>query len=166
MARIRRYSHSLRSRAMKELTADDLIYGIKGMSESDMISKCEEFLKDVESTVCDKDGNIIKPPFGIVPTFSAFADYIQQSRADMHEWVRLHPVAAQQMRDMVADTIAAGAMRKAYEPRIATFALKNWCGWEEQPQKKDSKSKDVADEKKAANKLKEYMAAERRLKVV
>ena len=138
----------------KELTANDLIHGIKGMSESDMISKCESFLKEVEST------------FEIVPTFSAFADYINQSRADMHEWVRLHPVAARQMRDMVADTIAAGAMRKAYESRIATFALKNWCGWEEQPQKKDSKSKEVADEKKAANKLKEYMAAERRLKVV
>lgn len=140
--------------ARKPLTSDDLIYGIKGMSENEMISKCEEFLKGVETT------------FEIVPTFSAFADYIQQSRADMHEWVRLHPVAAHQMRDMVADTIAAGAMQKRYEPRIATFALKNWCGWEEQPTKKDSKSKEVADEKKAADKLHEWMATERKLKVM
>ena len=136
---------------MKELTANDLIHGIKGMSESDMISKCEAFLKSVEAQ-----------GYEIVPTFSAFADYILQSRADMHEWVRLHPVASRQMRDMVADTIAAGAMRKAYEPRIATFALKNWCGWEEQPQKKDSKSKEVADEAKAARKLDEYYASERK----
>lgn len=136
---------------MKELTANDLIHGIKGMSESDMISKCEAFLKSVEAQ-----------GYEIVPTFSAFADYIKQSRADMHEWVRLHPVASRQMRDMVADTIAAGAMRKAYEARIATFALKNWCGWEEQPQKKDSKSKEVADEAKAARKLDEYYASERK----
>lgn len=138
----------------KAITADDLLRGIKGMSESEMISKCEAFLKEVETT------------FEIVPTFSAFADYIHQSRAEMHEWVRLHPVAAQQMRGMVADTIAAGAMRKAYESRIATFALKNWCGWEEQPQKKDSKSKEVADEKKAADKLQEWMATERKFKVI
>lgn len=137
--------------AKKELTADDLIHGIKGISESDMISKCEAFLKSVESQ-----------GYEIVPTFSAFADHIRQSRADMHEWVRLHPVASRQMRDMVADTIAAGAMRKAYEARIATFALKNWCGWEEQPQKKDSKSKEVADEAKAARKLDEYYASERK----
>ena len=137
--------------AKKAFTADDLIHGIKGMSESDMISKCEAFLKSVEAQ-----------GYEIVPTFSAFADYIRQSRADMHEWVRLHPVASRQMRDMVADTIAAGAMRKAYEPRIATFALKNWCGWEEQPQKKDSKSKEVADEAKAARKLDEYYASERK----
>ena len=136
------------------------------MSESDMISKCEEFLKDVESIVYDNNGNVIKPAFGIVPTFSAFADYISQSRADMHEWVRLHPVAAKQMRDMVADTIAAGAMQKAYEARIATFALKNWCGWEEQPTKQTSKSKEVADEKKAADKLQEWMATERKYKVI
>ena len=136
---------------MRELTADDLIHGIKGMSESEMFSQCEAFLKNTEAH-----------GYEIVPTFSAFADYIQQSRADMHEWVRLHPVAAHQMRDMVADTIAAGAMRKAYEPRIATFALKNWCGWEEQPTKKDSKSKEVADEEKAAKKLNEYWATERK----
>ena len=116
-----------------------------------MISKCAAFLKSVAAQ-----------GYEIVPTFSAFADYIRQSRADMHEWVRLHPVASRQMRDMVADTIAAGAMRKAYEARIATFALKNWCGWEEQPQKKDSKSKEVADEAKAARKLDEYYASERK----
>lgn len=135
--------------------AKDLTKGIKGMTESEVIGKCEDFLKKVE-----------QGDFDIVPTFSAFADYIKQSRADMHEWVRLHPVAAHQMRDMVADTIAAGAMQKAYESRIATFALKNWCGWEEQPKKKDSKSKDVADETKAATKLEEYMATERKFKVV
>ena len=125
------------------------------MSEDEVIKKCEAFLKRVENT-----------DFSIVPTFSAFADYIKQSRADMHEWVRLHPVAARQMRDMVADTIAAGAMQKAYEARIATFALKNWCGWEEQPKKTATKSKEVADEKKAADKLQEWMAGERKFKVV
>ena len=125
------------------------------MSEDEVIKKCEAFLKSVENT-----------DFSVVPTFSAFADYIKQSRADMHEWVRLHPVAARQMRDMVADTIAAGAMQKAYEARIATFALKNWCGWEEQPKKTATKSKEVADEKKAADKLQEWMAGERKFKVV
>ena len=125
------------------------------MSEEEIIGKLEAFLKSVE-----KNG------FEIVPTFSAFADYIKQPRAGMHEWVRLHPVAAEQMRGMVADTIAAGAMQKKYESRIASFALKNWCGWEEQPTKKVSKSKEVADEKKAADKLQEWMATERKLRVI
>ena len=137
------------------LKPEDLTKGIKGMTEDEVIAKCESFLKKVETD-----------NFEIVPTFSAFADYIKQSRADMHEWVRLHPVAATQIRGMVADTIAAGAMVKAYESRIATFALKNWCGWEEQPAKKASKSKEVADEKKAADKLQEWMAGERKFKVV
>lgn len=138
-------------------TAKDLIKGIKGMSESDVMEKCEAWLKGIESN-----------DFELVPTFSAFADYIRQPRADVHEWIRLHPVVGKSMRDMVADTLAAGAMKKAYESRIATFALKNWCGWDEQPAKTASKSKEVADEKKAASKLQEYMASERRngLKVV
>lgn len=139
------------------VTAKDLTNGIKGMQASKILAECERFLKNVE-----------KHDYEIVPTFSAFADFIKQPRTDMHEWLRLHPVEGKQMRDMVADTIAAGAMKKAYESRIATFALKNWCGWEEQPQKTASKSKEVADEQKAATKLQEYMATERRagLKVV
>ena len=149
--------------AKKGITASELTKGIKGISEKDMISKCEEFLKDVETTVYGEDGEVIKKPFGIVPTFSAFADYIQQSRADMHEWVRLHPTAADQMKAMVADTLAAGAMYKAYEPRIATFALKNWCGWEEAPQKSGSKRKEVASEKKAKEDLRAYIEAEEKV---
>lgn len=152
----------------KGITARDLTHGIKGMSENTIIEKCEAFLKDVETTVYDENGKVLKNPFGIVPTFSAFADYIGQPRAGMHEWIRLHPTAGKQMKDMVSDTIAAGAMQKAYDTRMANFALKHWCDWEDQPQKKDSKGKDVADEEKAQEKLKEYIATERRkgLKVV
>lgn len=149
--------------AKKGITASELTKGIKGISEIDMISKCEDFLKDVEMKVVDEEGKILKLPFGIVPTFSAFADYIGQSRADMHEWVRLHPTAADQMKAMVADTLAAGAMYKAYEPRIATFALKNWCGWEEAPQKSGSKRKEVASEKKAKEDLRAYIEAEEKV---
>lgn len=149
--------------AKKGITASELTKGIKGISEKDMISKCEDFLKDVEMKVVDEEGKILKYPFGIVPTFSAFADYIGQSRADMHEWVRLHPTAADQMKAMVADTLAAGAMYKAYEPRIATFALKNWCGWEEAPQKSGSKRKEVASEKKAKEDLRAYIEAEEKV---
>lgn len=149
--------------AKKGITASELTKGIKGISEKDMIYKCEDFLKDVEMKVIDEEGKILKLPFGIVPTFSAFADYIQQSRADMHEWVRLHPTAADQMKAMVADTLAAGAMYKAYEPRIATFALKNWCGWEEAPQKSGSKRKEVASEKKAKEDLRAYIEAEEKV---
>ena len=149
--------------AKKGITASELTKGIKGISEKDMISKCEDFLKDVEMKVVDEEGKILKLPFGIVPTFSAFADYIGQSRADMHEWVRLHPTAADQMKAMVADTLAAGAMYKAYEPRIATFALKNWCGWEEAPQKSGSKRKEVASEKKAQEDLRAYIEAEEKV---
>ena len=149
--------------AKKGITASELTKGIKGISEKDMISKCEDFLKDVEMKVVDEEGKILKLPFGIVPTFSAFADYIGQSRADMHEWVRLHPTAADQMKAMVADTLAAGAMYKAYEPRIATFALKNWCGWEEAPQKSGSKRNEVASEKKAKEDLRAYIEAEEKV---
>ena len=138
-------------------TAKELTSGLNGVSAKTMLRNCEDFLKHVE----DSD-------FEIVPTFSAFADHIGQSRAEMHEWLRLHVTEGKQMRDMVADTIAAGAMKKAYEPRVASFALKNWCGWEEAPQKDGQKSRKTADEKKAKEALDKYIATERRkgLKVV
>ena len=141
----------------KGITAKDLSSGVKGMSASTMLSKFEEFLKSVED-----DG------YRIVPTISAFADYIEKPRADVHEWFRIHPTESKQMRDMCADTIASGAMLKKYVPNVTNFALKNWCGWEEQPQKKTSKSKQTADEKKAKEALDAYIASERRkgLKVV
>ena len=148
----------------KKLTAQDLISGMEGMSEREVIEKCEDFLKDVESVVMDEDGKVIKKPFGIVPTFSAFADYLGQPRADVHEWIRIHPTAGKQMRDMVADTIAAGSMMKAYESRIASFALKNWCGWEEAPKRSSRTSSETADEKQAREQLDAYIATERRKK--
>ena len=133
------------------IKAKDLTSGVKGMSEKTIIGKFEEFLKVVES-----DG------YKIVPTISAFADNIEKPRGDVHEWFRLHPTASRQMRDMCADTIASGAMLKKYVPNVTNFALKNWCGWEEAPQKKGKSSKEIADEKKAKEKLDAYMAAERR----
>ena len=133
------------------VTAKDLTSGVKGMSEKTMFREFEKFLKQVED-----DGYVI------VPTISAFADYIEKPRADTHEWFRLHPVASDQMRDMFADTIASGAMLKKYVPNVTNFALKNWCKWEEAPQKKAKSSKEVADEKAAKEKLDAYMATERR----
>ena len=133
------------------ITAKDLTSVVKGMSEKTIIGKFEEFLKSVES-----DGYLI------VPTISAFADYIEKPRGDVHEWFRIHPTASKQMRDMCADTIASGAMLKKYVPNVTNFALKNWCGWEEAPTKKGKTSREVADEKKAQEKLDAYMAAERR----
>ena len=135
----------------KGITAKDLTSGVKGMSEAEMLRRFEEFLKGVEG-----DG------YKIVPTISAFADFMEKPRADVHEWFRVHPAASKQMRDMCADTIASGAMLKKYVPNVTNFALKNWCGWEETPQKKGKASKEVADEKDAAEKLDAYMAAERR----
>ena len=135
----------------EKIVANDLISGVKGMSERTMLTSFEDFLKKVEN-----DG------YSIVPTVSAFADYIEKPRADVHEWFRMHPTASDQMRDMFADTIASGAMLKKYVPNVTNFALKNWCKWEEAPQKKGKTSKEVADEKKAAEKLDAYMAAERR----
>lgn len=139
------------------ITAKDLNSGVKGMAEKTMISNFEAFLKGVEA-----EG------YKVVPTISAFADSIDKPRGDVHEWFRLHPTASRQMRDMCADTIASGAMLKKYVPNVTNFALKNWCGWEEAPQKKGKAGKEVADEKKAAEKLDAYMASERRksLKVV
>jgi hypothetical protein len=133
------------------ITAKELTSGVKGMSEKTVIGKFEEFLKSVES-----DG------YKIVPTISAFADFIEKPRGDVHEWFRLHPTASKQMRDMCADTIASGAMLKKYVPNVTNFALKNWCGWEEAPTKKGKTSREVADEKKAKEALDAYMAAERR----
>ena len=133
------------------ITAKDLTSGVKGISERRMIADFEEFLKMVENG-----------DYSIVPTISAFADSIGKPRGDVHEWFRLHPTASKQMRDMCADTIASGAMLKKYVPNVTNFALKNWCGWEEAPAKKGKTSKDVADEKKAQEKLDAYMATERR----
>ena len=138
------------------ITAKDLTSGVKGMSERTMFQKFEEFLKIVEA-----EG------YKIVPTLSAFADYIEKPRADVHEWFRVHPTASDQMRDMFADTIASGAMLKKYVPNVTNFALKNWCKWEEAPTKKAKTSKEVADEKKAAEKLESWAAENRkRFKVV
>lgn len=135
------------------ITAKDLTSGVKGMSERTMLTSFEDFLKKVEN-----DG------YSIVPTVSAFADYIEKPRADVHEWFRLHPTASDQMRDMFADTIASGAMLKKYVPNVTNFALKNWCKWEEAPTKKGKSSKEVADEEKAAELLAAYKATERREK--
>ena len=136
--------------AKKLITAKDLTEGAKGMSASEMLGEFEAFLKDVEAN-----------GYEIVPTISAFADYMGKSRSDVHEWFRVNPTESKQMRDMCADTIASGAMLKKYVPNVTNFALKNWCGWEEQPQKKGKTSKEVADEKQAAEKL-DAWAAERR----
>ena len=133
------------------ITANDLTKGVKGISEKKMIADFEMFLKVVEAD-----------NYKVVPTISAFADYIEKARGDVHEWFRIHPTASRQMRDMCADTIASGAMLKKYVPNVTNFALKNWCGWEEAPTKKGKTRKEVADEKKAAEKLDAYMATERR----
>jgi hypothetical protein len=101
-----------------------------------------------------------------VPTISAFADFIEKPRADVHEWFRLHPTESKQMRDMCADTIASGAMLKKYVPNVTNFALKNWCGWEEAPQKKSSKAKHAADEKVAAERIERYITTEKKFRVV
>ena len=121
------------------------------MAERTMFKEFEAFLKKVEA-----DGYVI------VPTISAFADYIEKPRADVHEWFRIHPTASDQMRDMFADTIASGAMLKKYVPNVTNFALKNWCKWEEAPQKKAKTGKDVADEKTATEKLDAWTAENRR----
>jgi hypothetical protein len=136
------------------VTAEELLTGIKGMSEAEVLHSAEDFFKDVENN-----------GYVIVPTLSAFADYIEQSRADVHEWVRLHPTASKQIAAMCADTIASGAMLKKYVPNVTNFALKNMCGWEEAPKQSSSKSKETADEKKAKSMLDEYMAQERRKKL-
>jgi hypothetical protein len=120
-----------------------------------MLSEFEGFLKMVEA-----EG------YKVVPTISAFADFIEKPRADVHEWFRLHPTESKQMRDMCADTIASGAMLKKYVPNVTNFALKNWCGGEEAPQKKSSKTKDTADEKVASERLERYISTEKRFKVV
>ena len=139
----------------KGITAKDLNSGVAGMSAKTMLGKFEEFLKTVESN-----------GYAIVPTISSFADFIEKPRADVHEWFRLHPTESKQMRDMCADTIASGAMLKRYVPNVTNFALKNWCGWEEQPQKKGQKSRQTTDEKKAKEALDTYYKTEKRFKVV
>ena len=146
----------------KLITADDLLSGIDGMSEREVLNKFEDFLKWIETAVVGEDGKVETPAYFIVPTISAFADYIEQPRAETHRWFREHPTASLQMREMSADTIAAGAMLKAYDARVTSFALKNWCGWEEAPAKKGKTSKELADEKKAEEKLDAYWAAKRR----
>ena len=138
------------------ITAKDLMSGVKGMSERTMFKEFEAFLKKVEA-----DG------YKIVPTLSAFADYIEKPRADVHEWFRIHPTASDQMRDMFADTIASGAMLKKYVPNVTNFALKNWCKWEEAPTKKAKTGKEVADENIANERLDAWAAENRkRFKVV
>ena len=133
------------------VTAKDLTSGVAGISEKEMIRRFEEFLKGVE-----------RGGYLIVPTVSSFADYIEKPRGDVHEWFRVHKTASEQMRLMCADTIASGAMLKKYVSNVSNFALKNWCGWEEAPQKKGKKSRENADEKKAKEALDAYIATERR----
>lgn len=133
------------------IKAKDLEEGAKGMTAKEMLSLFEKFLKDVEAEGYEH-----------VPTISVFADSIGKSRADVFEWFRLHPTESGQMREMCADTLATGAMLKKYDARVTSFALKNWCGWDEAPQKKAQKSTKKADEKAAKDALEEYVATERR----
>ena len=133
------------------ITAKDLTSGVQGISEATMVKRFEEFLKGVEA-----DG------YAIVPTISAFADYMQKPRGELYKWLRGHPATANNMKEMCADTIASGAMLKKYVPNVTNFALKNWCGWEEAPTKKGKTSREIADEKKAQETLDAYLAAERR----
>ena len=137
--------------AEKKITAKDLTDGVLGMSERDMLEKFELFLKSVEDD-----------EFSLVPSKSKFADFMDKPRMDVHEWCRVHPTADKQMQQMLGDTLAAGAMMKKYAANVANFALKNWCGWEEAPQKKAQSGKAEAEEKKAEAALAEYMALERR----
>lgn len=132
------------------IKAKDLEKGAKGMKAREMLSCFEDFCKWVEAN-----------EYETVPTISTFADYIDKSRADVHEWFRLHPTESTQMRDMCADTLATGAMLKKYDARVTSFALKNWCGWEEAPQKKGQKASKKADEKHAKEALDTYIATER-----
>lgn len=134
----------------KKLTAKDLLSGTKGWTEAEFLAKLEDFLKNVEG-----NGYII------APTLSAFADYVEQPRADVHEWIRIHPVAGNQAKSMVADTFTSGAILKKYVPNATNFALKNICGWAEQPTTGVQSSKEKADEKKAESLLSEYLAQER-----
>ena len=133
------------------ITAKDLTEGIKGMSAAEVLADFERFLKDVENN-----------GYEIVPSKSAFADFIGQPRADVHEWFRIHPTEDKQAKDMLADTLASGSMLKKYLANTANFALKNWCSWEEAPQKKSQTSKAAAQEETASKLLDEYIAKERR----
>ena len=137
--------------AERKITAKDLTEGVKGITEEQMTGRFEEFLKKVEAD-----------DYKIVPTISAFADFMDQSRAEVHRWFTVHTSASKQMREMCADTIAGGAMLKKYDTRITNFALKNWCGWEEAPQKKGQTSKEVSNEKHATEALDAYIAEKRR----
>lgn len=136
------------------ITADDMLNGIMGMTAEEVLKAFEEFLLSVEA-----DG------YQIVPSKSAFADYIGQPRADVHEWCRIHPTEDDQMKRMCADTLASGALLKKYVSNVANFALKNWCGWEEAPQKKSQTSKTAAAEENASKLLDEYIAGEKRKKL-
>lgn len=133
------------------ITADDLLNGIKGMTADEVLKAFEDFLLSVEAG-----------GYKIVPSKSAFADYIGQPRADVHEWCRIHPTEDKQMQAMFADTLASGAMLKKYVSNVANFALKNWCGWEEAPQKKSQTSKEAEAEESASKLLDEYYKSERK----
>jgi hypothetical protein len=139
--------------AKNELTLKDLIETVDGVSEKQMLGRFEEFLKQVEAN-----------DFEIVPSISAFADFLSFSRADVRRWFGEHPTASTQMRDMCADTIASGAMLKKYDARVTSFALKNWCGWRETPKELAKDSKEIANEEKAKALLAEYTARDRRKK--
>ena len=137
----------------KKLELKDLTEGLAGVAEDEMLAKFEDFLKYIEANGYEK-----------VPSRSAFADYIGHSRSEVYKWISAHPFTNDKMRNMLSDTLVAGAMLKKYVANVTSFTLKNWCGWEEAPKTNVSEANKMAkQEKKAQHLLDEYIAEERLL---
>lgn len=122
-------------------------------SEDEVLSLFEQFIKEVE------EGG-----YKVIPTKSRFADFLGQERCDVMRYFALHQHAEAKMKAMIADTLVEGAMLKKYVPNATMQALKNICGWEDNPkQAKAQASKQESDDKKAKKQLEEYIKEQRLL---
>lgn len=116
-------------------------------TEDEVLGLFEQFLKEVEDN-----------EYKTLPTKSRFADFLGQPRREVMRYFALHSHAEAKMKAMIADTLIEGAMLKKYVPNATMHALKNICGWEDNPkQSKAQASKQESDDRKAKRELDEYI---------
>ena len=81
---------------------------------------------------CD---SIIDGGYKQIPTQAAFCRWLCDNYADISERTlynvlnKYFPTIKKEFRQIQSDVIMQGGMLGKYNPTMAIFGLKNWCGW-------------------------------------
>lgn len=93
---------------------------------------------------CD---SIVDGDYKQIPTQAAFCRWLADSHKDISERTlynalyKYFPNIKKEFRQIQSDVIMQGGMLGKYNPTMAIFGLKNWCGWG------DSSARNYVDER-------------------